>query len=137
MKSLIYFLSAITLFACSDDDQNSSTSCSDQLVCTEEFRTIIVEIANSENEPITLDFTRVTNVPINEELGVSNWLGLLSPGSHIVTDDGQFDNVEKEGTLFQFEGFIGGERAVNQEFLIGHDCCHVILLEGPEKIVIP
>lgn len=134
MKKLVY----LTLFVClfvscgKTDDQpdNAIGECPANLACTAIFVSLFFTPRNSSNQPINLDNFYTQNLDngntysiINNPVGQSN--------SYIVISDGQRSEINGEGTNIRFIGLLGDQIVVQQDFIIGHDCCHVTPISGP------
>ncbi|MFT5570887.1 MAG: hypothetical protein ACI9RP_002946, partial [Cyclobacteriaceae bacterium] len=48
----------------------------------------------------------------------------------------QLNSLQMDGEVFIFQGTIDGLEVINESFTIGHDCCHISLLSGPERITL-
>lgn len=144
MRSILFIL-AVVLFSCKDDDLNPviDSACDDEIqvdlpncdlieVCTDDYRVIVIQVIDDSGNPVVFDEFSVTNLTTGEPV-VITWLGLIGSG-YIIAEDAMFDNLPQEGHCIQLEGSINGEILVQQSFRVGHDCCHVTLLSGPEII---
>ncbi len=128
MKYIFILLLATVASSCNDDDLQN---CSGNLVCTEEFRTVYVEVVDNNGEPITLDAYTVTNLDTETAvvLDPTPWVN-----SYPIADDSMLDELPKDGQRIELVGTLDGEEVIRETFLVGHDCCHVILLEGTTTI---
>ena len=131
MKSfpVLLFCSIILLTSCGD-----SSSCLENIVCTEEFRMITVEITDAIEIPVVLDSAYSLHQDAGIQYFEDDQFFAVSEGIYTVWTDAEFDLVEKKGTELIFEGWLNKEKVISQPFLIGHDCCHIELLEGPAEI---
>ncbi|MFT6133561.1 MAG: hypothetical protein ACJAZM_000034 [Cyclobacteriaceae bacterium] len=57
-------------------------------------------------------------------------------GYYTVLTDAQLNSLQMDGEVFIFQGTIDGLEVINESFTIGHDCCHISLLSGPERITL-
>lgn len=98
-------------------------------VCTEEFRSIVVEIQGLEPDDVytirlttgdTLRFTK-DNIPIFNQ----TW---------VVLDDSFMRILDKRGETFRLEAIADGEVKIREDFIIRSDGCHVELMDGPSII---
>ncbi len=140
MKQLVFILCVGLLLACNDkkdDPKIECPECTGDILCTEEFRTLTFTVTYSSGAPVTLDDFEVTIVETGEVLDHGDWLGLLAPGAYIIAQDSDFEKVDCEGTEFRFEGFLNESKVVDEIFVIGRDCCHILLVDGPDNIQIP
>lgn len=131
---IFLLLFSLSFFSCEEDKLNSS-ECDGNLFCTKEFRTISLEITNQEGNPIVLDdFYTFYDSRKKFEYELNDIQ--KGQGIYPVLTDAEMDEVEKEGTTLIFVGEKDGRNIVEHQMVIGHDCCHVILIEGESKIVI-
>lgn len=130
------FLVLFSLPFLSCEEQNlDSDDCDDNLICTDEFRTISLEITNQEGDPLVLDdFYTFYDSRKKFEYELNDIQ--QGHGIYPVLTDSEMDEVEREGTTFIFVGEKDGVNVIEHQMVIGHDCCHVILIEGEDKIVI-
>lgn len=126
MRYIFLFLLAITVVSCNDDE-----GCNGNLVCTEEFRTVLINIVDGDGDPVTLDSFTVTNLDTDQVVSLDPiaWVD-----TYPIADDSMLDEIPKEGQRIELVGILNGEEVVRETFLVGHDCCHVILLEGESTI---
>ena len=129
MKPFISFLLILTFFACSCT-QNVAP-CPLDIACTEEFRSIGVTILDSAGTPVTLD--RYSVFESGNELAIDFNLG-LGEGWHTIFSDTYQMTYQNQEVTITLEGYLGGEMVVNQDYVVGADCCHVFLVSGPEEI---
>tara|TARA_R110002012_G_scaffold252147_3_gene430849 strand:+ start:64012 stop:64392 length:381 start_codon:yes stop_codon:yes gene_type:complete len=120
---------------CQDQNKsNKDNPCDPDVICTMEFRVIKLQIQDQHGNPVQLDsyYTEFKdfNVTIDQELTQ------LEEGFYPVATDGEMDSVSFEGKTVIFVGVKNGEKVVTQEMLIGKDCCHILLVEGVEKVTI-
>ncbi len=109
------------------DDQD----CNGNLVCTEEFRTVLINIVDGDGEPVSLDSYTVTNLDTEQVITLDPILWI---DTYPIADDSMLDDIPKEGQRIELVGNLDGEEVVRETFLVGHDCCHVVLLEGETTI---
>ncbi|MGJ3234790.1 hypothetical protein [Marivirga sp.] len=133
----LYFLIAfsISLFSCEEENLSSDDCDSVSKICTEEFRSITLEIVDLEGEPVILD-DFYTFLDSRKKFEFT--LNEIQEGQGVypVLTDAEMDEIDREGTTLIFVGEKDGKNLVEHQMVIGHDCCHVILIEGDDKIVI-
>ncbi|MFT6872984.1 MAG: hypothetical protein ACJAVN_001998 [Roseivirga sp.] len=134
MKKLIYSILLINLvvFSCTneDDGMNNISDCPTDIVCTEIFVSLTFSPKDINNQPITLDSFYAQNLDNGNTYSTEN-NDFAQENSYIVVTDAQIGEINKAGTNIRFIGLKGDEIVVQQDFMIGHDCCHVIPLNGP------
>jgi methionine synthase II (cobalamin-independent) len=112
-----------------------SDGCEENKICTEEFRTISLEITNQDGDAVVLDdFYTFLDSRKKFEYTLNDFH--TENGIYPVLTDAEMDEVERQGTTLIFVGEKAGKNIVEHQMVIGHDCCHVILIEGDDKIVI-
>ncbi|MBK8349638.1 MAG: hypothetical protein IPL08_19295 [Saprospiraceae bacterium] len=142
MKSFI--LTSFTLcslvfcsFSCSKPD--SKENCPEDLFCTEVFVSIGISVRDSNGKDVLLSkvvstiqssgitYTYIPELPQSQNL-------------YTIINDLQLKNLQKSGSEVIVEGFVkNAEKDVlffTEKYTIGHDCCHVIKIEGKDVIVI-
>ena len=134
-KFNIYLFAVLSLImaACGSDDNDVTTpECPVDLLCTEQFEIITVTVTEN-GEPVTLDNFKTVNMA-NGKIYDFQGSEFLEPGVYILVTDGQFDEIAKDGTSLRFEGSIQDAVVVDEIFEVGHDCCHVLLVDGDLEI---
>jgi hypothetical protein len=136
MKTIFYspiiYLSIILLFSCT---KKESAECPEDLACTEVFVSINVQVKNTKNENVHL-FKTITEIEGDDTILVKTNFTSLSD-NYVIVDDLSKKDLKKAGSKVTFKGFDeSNQLIVNEEYLIGHDCCHVIKLSGKDIIII-
>jgi hypothetical protein len=129
----------LALFVSCDNLDNPTMDCSD-IACTEQFVTINVSVKDGAGVAIPLDRFEVTILGTQEDITreISNEeLELFrNNGSYPLFGDefsGRFQNGIVE---IVFKGFIGDSEVVSENYKVGADCCHVLLVSGDLDIII-
>lgn len=130
MKYTFLILLVMVVVSC-DDDNNQN--CSGNLVCTEEFRTVLIDVVDGDGAAITLDSFTATNLDTNTSIDLQSFQGI---DGYPIADDSMLNEIPREGQQIEFVGILNGEQVAKETFLVGHDCCHVIVLEGNTTIEI-
>jgi len=134
MRKLIFTLFSLLLIltACSnsDEDIDNTTECPDDVVCTEILISLTFSPKTGNGVPIFLDSYYSQNLDNGETYSILN-SNVASTASYVVVSDEQLEEINQEGTNIRFIGLQGNQIVVQQDFLVGHDCCHVIPLSGP------
>lgn len=135
MKSQInlflIFLSLALVSCCKEE----TSECRDDLVCTEIFVSIGVKVKNTNNQDVTLLKTTTEIQGTNIILTKTD----LNPfyGSYTILDDLSKSDLKKSGSIVTFKGYDSKNKLVFSEiYTIGHDCCHVVKLNGKEIIIV-
>ncbi len=119
-------------FLTSCDDE--SEDCPKSLPCTRELQIINIKVT-SNGESVTLEYYKTVNLS-NNEIYNYQYLSYYEPGVYPVLTDAEFDKVDKNGSSFRFEGSIMDAVVVDEIFVIGHDCCHIELIDGNIEVEI-
>ncbi|WP_258102010.1 hypothetical protein [Marinoscillum pacificum] len=128
MQRITYTLFLFALLASCDEN-----SCNDVEFCTEQLETIFVNVQDENGTVIALDSTGTFK---NEQLiFISSETEPNSPLYTVLTDLDKSE-VDRSGTELTFKGWKGGETYVEESYIIGHDCCHILKVEGPETITV-
>ena len=98
----------------------------DPILCTEEFRTVGLEITGAE-----LDNFFTIRKETNDTLEIASEPFL---SIYPVLDDNFQDELEGKEEEFIFLGFIGEEEVVRESFVIKADKCHIEKVSGPESV---
>lgn len=114
---------------CTEDAQ--PLECSHEIACTEIFITFTYEPTDNQGNAILLDSYYSQNLDNGQTYGFNNPINPGSEGIYGVISDAQMDEVKATGTVIRFIGLKDGEIVIEQDFIIGHDCCHIVPLQGP------
>ncbi|MDW3192412.1 MAG: hypothetical protein R8G66_08605 [Cytophagales bacterium] len=121
MRYFFLLLLGIVAVSCNEDD------CNGNLVCTEEFRTVLITVVDTDGESVTLDSFTATNLDTETAIDLESVPGL---DSYPIADDSMLNEIPRGGQRIEFVGILNGEEVIREIYVVGHDCCHVILLEG-------
>jgi hypothetical protein len=127
-------LTALIFTACEQTD-NVSECDIDGAVCTTEFITVTMSLKTSSGTPITLDSIVVTKNENGDGI-YSKQTGEISNGIFPVITDSEMGKIVKEGSLVNFKGYSSGIEIVNEEYKVGHDCCHVKFIQGTQNVIL-
>lgn len=122
-------LASIFLASCENSDAPNAAECPTDIVCTEIFISLLYTPRNG-NENIELDSYYSQNLDNGNVYNPTIPISATSP-SYVVISDGQLEEIERTGTTIRFFGIVDNEVVIEQDFVVGHDCCHVTALEGP------
>lgn len=131
----LFVLVAFPLLSCQDENLDADNCDLSTRICTEEFRTISLEVTNQEGDPLVLDeFYTFLDSRKKFEFELND--GHILTGIYPVITDAEIEELERKGTTLIFVGERNGKNLVEHQMVIGHDCCHVQLIEGENKIEI-
>lgn len=149
MQKLSTLLFACTAFVLSSCDAQKKTTegnptastqtgslkdCPDDLMCTMDFRLISIRIKTADGSRLdsvvavlSQDPKKVLNRNQNEDIdGLSN--------GYILATDSDMRLVAKEGSPITLNIYKNGQIIHRENYTVGHDCCHILLKEGPTEI---
>jgi hypothetical protein len=126
-------LIALAVFSCKEEV--IEVDCGANSLCTTEFVTITLEIATSEGEPVVLD-NFYTFLDSRKKFEFELTDSMKARGLYLVITDSELSELEREGSTLIFVGEKDGKNLVEHQMVIGHDCCHVQLIEGANKITL-
>lgn len=113
------------------DESTEPLECPEDLGCTEEFVTFTYAPKDNSGNAIILDTYYSQNLDNGMTYGFNNPISPGNEGVYGVISDAQMSQVKASGTVIRFVGLIDDEIVIEQDFLIGHNCCHIVALEGP------
>ena len=120
----------LTLFSCGEDAAPSDQGCPTELLCTEQF--VSLTFSPKENgEFIKLDSYYSQNLDNGNSYNFDQSNNLPVSEFYVLITDGEMEEISKEGTVIRFFGIKDNQVIIEQDFIVGHDCCHVIPLQGP------
>ena len=138
MKNTVYIILFLFLLSCNTDDDDNS-KCSD-IACTEQFVTITVSLKDDVNNPVALDSIKITisanGTDITREIPDIEWQLFRQNGIYPLFGDEHAKNYQNMELEINFKGFINDLEVVNANFIVGADCCHVILVSGNTNLLI-
>jgi hypothetical protein len=131
IRLCILALSLVTItLGCAD----STTS---PCACTEEFRYFTVTILDDALQPVQNATLTRTNLRTGRVIE-PGWLGLPTPGTYLVADDGLRDEFSSAGDILRVVCSQGGaDFTADFVFATPAPCrCHLELRAGPDTVVI-
>jgi len=120
-------------------ENNIASDCANK-ACTEIFKTIVVTIKDSENNPVALDSFKVTNIEngndLTRELNNPEIEAMRENGVYPLFGDEYARDFSNKEVEINFKGYIDNQEIINSDYKVGADCCHVILISGDPEISI-
>ncbi len=130
LHRFILFIGIILLsFSCGKEE---SRECSG--ICTEEFRSITVEITDTERNPVVLDSTSITDITNDRQLDLNS--EVFEDGFYTIFNDNFVSEYKNKELSLLFRGFQDEELIVEETYKVGADCCHVYYISGSLEIVL-
>ena len=137
MKITIYSIFILLFFASCDN--NNTSECANK-PCTEIFKTIMVSIKDSENNPVALDSIKVTNLEngndLTREINNFEFEAMREYGSYPLFGDEYARDFSNKEVEINFKGYVENLEIISSDYKVGADCCHVIHISGDTEIVI-
>lgn len=102
------------------------SACESNRYCTQEFATITIEV----NGVVLDDYYTIrlrTGDTIRRDRPIADKY-------YEVLDDLWTNKIKENGEYFLFEGKVGNAVLVREQFKIGHDECHIRLIEGRTRV---
>lgn len=108
--------------------------CSDDrdVVCTEEFRMITLQVQDPDRKPVLLDSFFTVRAGNGERIASTQQI----PGYYTVLDDNYQPRLKRERDNFIFHGFRGGLKVVEETYSVSADNCHITKLSGKDSVMI-
>ncbi len=127
MKNLVYLFLLFVLISC---ENTTPDGCPQDLICTEQFEVLLLELQEN-GEPLILKEYEVVNLDNNNTYSYFNDIILIEAGTYIAITDSEFNEITKTGTSLLLKGKREDDSLFEVEYIVGHDCCHVIPVSGP------
>ncbi len=115
--------------------------CDRPVMCTEDFRSINVQLKDENGAAVKLDSFRIIRLPEGKDITPPyqehHFDSFRSYSSYPVatdSDDSRFPKFTPTRVLF--EGFIEEKKVVSAEYVVQFDCCHVKWVSGERDIVV-
>lgn len=122
---------SLLTFSCGDKEHQNC-----ELVgCTEEFKTITLELVDTDGKPVQLTDYYTFQDEYNQ-FKVEADRPDSANANYPVISDAEINRLKFEGHMFIFVGLIDEEIVVEHQLLLGRDCCHVQLFAGEEQVVV-
>ena len=137
MNNNVYIILFLFLLGCNNGDDNAECN---NIACTEEFLTITVQIKDNVANPVALDGIKVTisenGNDITREISDLEWQLFRQNGTYPLFGDESAKDYQNMELEINFKGFINDLQVVSSNFIVGADCCHVILISGNTNLII-
>lgn len=137
------FCIGLVVLACNkragvNDDCESD--CNPNRACTEEFRSLFVQVVNKANNAVQLDSFVFVRLRDNQTIAGSNKPDMIGTtgevGRYLLFSDSKMNETSRCGEDFEFRGYLNKQSVANSVYKIAHDCCHINLIAGDTKIII-
>ncbi len=136
MKWVSYPIAVFTFLILSSNSCDSSHEpCPKDIICTMIFTQISVQVVDENDERVVLTKAEVSSKHLNQSIDplVESHAG----GPYLLVNDGHKQFLSHaEDREFIFKGWVNDDLVVDETYLLRHDCCHVQLIEGKEKVTV-
>lgn len=119
----------LSLFGCTDKDDCTG-------FCTEEFKSIRFTIKDADGSQIMLDSFTVILTESNRDITEDLHFDPTFTNSYPIIDDSFFAEAKSNNLKVQFIGIVNDMIVIQENYVIGTDCCHIELISGETEITI-
>lgn len=139
MKYLFGLLIVLLVSNCNDSEVEDQPDCAD-IACTEEYRTITVNVKDQDGNAVALDRFTVVVLP-NETDITSDWSDseielMAKNGVYPLFSDKYSNTYRNKQIEINFKGYIDDKQVLDANYTVGADCCHVFLVDGETNLVV-
>jgi len=108
-------------------------TCLETMACTEVFVSILASIVDKNGQAYMPSKVK-TITEGGEEL-----VNFVTNSNYfVVANDSHIHLLHKDGTVVYFYAYdLDNTLIINEKYILGHDCCHVLKIEGKDVIVAP
>jgi len=137
MKLFVGLLLVLLTLNCSDNGTEDAPNCLD-VICTREYRTITINIKDKDGVAVALDYFKVivlsNGVDITLEPSSSEYDYMANNGTYPLFSDKYVAKYSNRELEINFKGYVDDELLVDSDYVVGADCCHVLLIEGEKEV---
>ncbi|RRN78190.1 hypothetical protein EIM50_15745 [Pseudoxanthomonas sp. SGD-10] len=130
-----YLIFALFLSACIGQKE---INC-DDLICTQEFRSITVKFVDAEGTPIEVEDFKAINARTKKQVNDGNQGGSLPmKGVYVITSDASLNEFTTNGDIVVVSAkhaMSGVMKTAEYKITGGRCSCHVSKVSGPDEIV--
>ena len=123
MKTSVYLVLLLLFFT--GCENNDAPDCANK-ACTEVFKTIMVTIKDSENNPVVLDSFKVTNLEngndLTRELNNTEFETMGEIGVYPLFGDEYARDFSNKEVDINFKGYSDNLEIINSDYKVGADC---------------
>ncbi|MCK0190624.1 hypothetical protein [Arenibacter sp. F20364] len=139
MKLYVGLITVLLSLNCSNKEVDGTPNCVD-VFCTEEFRTITVNVKDKDGVAVALDYFKVVVLSNGDEITLgassSEYDWMAENGTYPLFSDKYVSRYRNKKLEINFRGYIDNKLMVDSDFTVGADCCHVVLIEGETDLVL-
>ncbi len=132
MKTSVYTLLVLCTMACTKTEK---ADCPSDLACTQEYMSLSVKVLNNKGEDVKLSKTTAEIAGNTNIITKTNFEPFFN--YYVILDDASLKDVSKSGSTVTFKGYYANNQLhFSEKYVIGHDCCHIVKMEGKDVIII-
>ena len=124
MKILLTLLSTVILVT-------ACNRCEDEIICTEEFRMIVLTLKDNSEQPGILDSSYTIRQSTSEKIRPEQSMGA---GYYVVLDDAYHPQLKNKEDNFRFVGWKNNTIVVDELYKIAADNCHILKRSGADTL---
>jgi len=139
MKYLFGLLIVLLVSNCNESEVEDQPDCTN-IICTEEYRTITVNVRGKDGNAVALDRFTVMVLP-NETDITPDWsdneIDLMSKNGIYPLFSDKYSNTYRNKQIeINFKGYIEDKQVLDANYTVGADCCHVFLVDGETNLIV-
>ena len=139
MKYLFGLLIVLLVSNCNESEVEDQPDCTN-IICTEEYRTITVNVRGKDGNAVALDRFTVMVLP-NETDITPDWsdneIDLMSKNGIYPLFSDKYSNTYRNKQIeINFKGYIGDKQVLDADYTVGADYCHVFLVDGETNLIV-
>jgi hypothetical protein len=115
------------------DNKNPGNGCPEDVICTEMFAMVMVQISDINGTPARLDKVETIRKSTGEKINIEQQ---PMEGQYVVLDDSYVRKLQKQKDDFIFRGYKNNEMVVEETYTISADCCHINKESGAGELTI-
>ncbi len=127
--AMLLFMGSTCKRECKDISQDPC----DGVICTMEYRSIMVAVTDANGQRVLIDSTSTIGQSGQKIANID--LGFGTDGRYTVVDDHYQSVLKNKTEKVQFYALRNGAVVAHADFLVSADCCHISKVSGPETII--
>ena len=124
-----------TLFISAGKSCKPDKPCPEDIICSMVFKSISVEVLNDQGESVQLTKATVSSDQFDSDINSLEESPAGGPYTIVNDSHKKWLSHEKPRKVV-FKGWLKDSLVIEQTYQVRHDCCHVVLVEGPETIIL-
>lgn len=133
-KIFLLWLLAINISCNSSKNTVQENNCDQtDIMCTEQFISVTVQIFDINNIAIELDNFKIIRKDTGEDISNKN---ALDQNYYSIIDDSYQSKLANKELTLTFKGYLDNVEVITEEYVVSADCCHIYLVSGKTKITL-